>query len=152
MSGWRLRIDCVHGYFKLTEEKAGQAGRFLSYFQGLELEWVDDYFTFSQLKDAPDYSLQGGTFLGAATPETFEGPPWEVMRANRLVYDFDRGLVVSLDSVSSFVTITQSGAIYLVRGLILPGSITEDGSRVTDYSARYSFESGKFQYSRIETT
>lgn len=144
-----MRVECLHGYFRFSEESAGQISKFISLF-GLEIERAGDHFTFSDLVDAPTHSIVGGTFLGVPTISTFEGEPWEVMRENRLIYDFQKGLVVPIDSVLQVVSIAQAGNYFVTSGMILPGSITDDGSRVTDYSAFYVQERGNFKYSEIE--
>lgn len=143
-----MRIDCLHGYFIFTESKAGQISRFISLY-GLDLERSGDHFTFADLVDAPRYSIEGGTFLGARATKTFSGDPWEVMRVNRLVYDFNRGLVVSVDLIVQTVKLSQAGYYMLTSGMILPGSFMEDGSRVTDYAAHYIAELGQFRYSEV---
>lgn len=143
-----MRIECIHGYFRFFETSVGQISRFMSMF-GLEIERNDDHFTFSALVDAPTYSIAGGTFLGIPTIKTFEGRPWDVMRANRLIYDFNKGIVRPIDSVLQTLTLEQSGNYYLTSGMILPGSIIEDGSRVTDYAAFYSSDRASFKYSEL---
>ncbi len=121
--------------------------RFCSRF-GLEIERSGDHFTFADLVEAPDYSILGGLFLDMICTATFEGPPWEVMRENKLIYDFSKGLVVPLLSVAQLVSVAQAGHRWLAPGMILPGSVTDDGSRVTDYSAFYDPSRG-FIYSEI---
>lgn len=143
-----MLVECIHGYFKFSETSVGQISRFMSLF-GLEVERKEDHFTFSDLVDAPNYSIAGGTFLGIPTIKTFEGPPWEVMRANRLVYDFNIGLVRPIDTVTQILKLESSSNYFLTTGMILPGSITDDGGRVTDYAAFYSSDRATFKYSEI---
>lgn len=145
-----MRVECLHGYFRFSEEAVGQVSRFCSLF-GLEVARSSrmDHLTFADLVDAPDYSVPGGTFLGAATSELFEGPPWEVMRANGLVYDFQRGLVVPIAEIEQVVSIAQAGFAFLASGMILPGSVTDDGSRVTDYAAFFDPSRQGFKYSEV---
>lgn len=143
-----MRIDCLHGYYKFSETDPGQLSKFASLF-GLELERSGDHFTFADLVDAPTHSLTGGTFLGAPTLFAMEGPPWEVMRKNKLVYDFAKGLVVPSLAILTVCEFVQAGFTFVSNGMILAGSVTEDGSRVTDYSAFY--DRGLFRYSEMET-
>lgn len=143
-----MRIDCSHGYFRFTELAAGQMSDFMS-LTGLEIARSGDHFTFEGLVDAPEYSLPGGTFLGAPCTVAFAGKPWEVMRANRLVFDFTTGLVVPIASILKVVEIAAAGNFLVTTGMIVPGSVTDDGSRVTDYSAFYSTGRQGFKYSEI---
>lgn len=143
-----MRVNCIHGYFIFEESVAGQISHFCSFF-GLEIERSGEHFTFSDLVDAPDYSLPGGTFLGCPTTKSFEGRPWEVMRENRLVYDFTRGLVVPISLIAKTVQISAAGNFSVTSGMILPGSLTEEGQRVTDYAAVFLRDRENFKYSEI---
>ena len=144
----KMKIKCLHGYFKIEEQKAGEVSDFSSLF-GLELEPVDNYFTFAPLADAPDFSLAGKTYLGAATTKTFAGPPWEVMRENSLVYNFNTGLVVPIAQITQAIQISLAGTYWVSPGLILPGSLTDEGKRVTDYAAWFSKDTMKWRYSAV---
>lgn len=141
-----MKIECVHGYFKFEEKKAGEISDFMNRY-GLEIARAGDHFTFADLVDAPDFSLPGGEFLGAATTEAFEGNPWDVMRANDLVYDFSSGRVVPIATILRSLNVSAAGKYYVASGMIVPGSVTEDGSRVRDYAA--FFENLQFRYSEI---
>lgn len=144
-----MTIDCLHGYFKFNETKMGELSDFVSLFE-LDLVSVDDYFTFKFLENAPDYSIKGGTYLGALATKTFEGQPWEIMRENNLVYDFLSGLVVPISTITDRLSIYKAANYYFSDGLLLPGSVRDDGLRVKDYSAGYVFGSGKFKYSEVK--
>jgi hypothetical protein len=143
-----MKIECLHGYYKFSEVGPGELSEFASMY-GFELERNGDHFTFSDLVDAPNYSLLGGLFLKSPCLFTIEGPPWEVMRKNKLVYDFQKGLVVPILTILTVCDFQQAGFKFISNGMILGGSITEDGSRVTDYAA--FFDKGKFKYSEVET-
>lgn len=143
-----MRINCIHGYFKFYENEPGDISAFASRF-GLELVRVDDYFTFKDLEDAPTHSLVGGLFLLAPCIARFEGPPWEVMRENKLIYNFNLGLIVPRLSVVTLAKIRTSGIYYISSGMLLAGSLTDEGKRVTDYAAHFSFRDFQFRYSEI---
>lgn len=144
-----MKIACIHGYFKFLEERPGEISQFSNLF-GLELARSGDHFTFADLVDAPRYSIAGQTYLGAPATETFEGEPWEVMRENGLVYDFSQGLVVPIAAIVRSAPISQAGFYRVSNGMIVPGSVTEDGGRVTDYAAFYIPEIPGFKYSEVE--
>lgn len=143
-----MRIKCLHGYFKIWETRAGDVSRFASYF-GLSLVQKDDYYTFTALSEAPDYVFAGTEYLGAAAAVTFEGRPWQIMRENSLVYNFNTGLVQNIQTIATAVELGRAGNYYFSSGLLLPGSVKEDGSRVTEYSAWYLWDSLKFKYSEV---
>lgn len=144
-----MQIKCLHGYFIFREDNAGELSRFCSLFQGLELVPVDDYFTFADLEDAPSHSIEGGEYLGVTAIKTFEGKPWDVFRENKLVYNFSSGEIVPIDTILKRIELFQAPNYFLSSGLILPGSVTDDGSRVTDYAAWYLFDTNKFKYSSV---
>jgi hypothetical protein len=124
----------------------GEISDFISLF-GFDLVSEKDYYTFSTLQDAPRYSIAGGLYLGAPAIVTYEGEPWEVMEANSLVYDYDEDKVISILTVTDILKLKETNRYFIADGMILPGSLTEDGSRVTDYSAFY--DSNKFEYSEV---
>lgn len=143
-----MKIECIHGYFKFTETDPGQLSQFESRF-GFDLERSGDHFTFADLVDPPLYSIAGDTYLGSPALVTFAGEPWDVMRENGLVYNFALGLVVPIATVLVAPKIQQAGYAFVSNGMLLPGSIMEDGSRVTDYSAFYISTLAQFKYSEI---
>ncbi len=143
-----MRVECIHGYFKFQEISSGELSRFSSLF-GLDLARSGDHFTFADLVEAPNYSLVGGTFLETPTTATFEGNPWDVMRENGLIYNFSSGLVVPILSIVQPVKVSDAGNFFVSTGMLMPGSVTEDGSRVTDYSAAFQFDRLNFKYSEI---
>lgn len=145
-----MKVKCLHGYFKFEEQYSGEASEFVSLF-GLDLEPVDNYYTFSALAEAPDFALAGLEYLGAATTKTFAGRPWDVMRENNLVYNFNTGLVVPITSITQVVKLSLAGTYWVSPGLILPGSLTDEGTRVTDYAAWFSRSrgAGLWRYSEV---
>lgn len=147
--GCTVKINCVHGYFIFEESAAGQVSRFMSLFPGLSLVSKGEYFTFKTLADADTYSIAGSKYLGALSTETFEGKPWEVMRANNLVFNFQTDAVVPIATVTQRLELVATSNYFLSPGLILPGSLTDEGKRVKDYAAWYLFDSRKFKYSEV---
>lgn len=145
-----MLINCQHGYFKFREAKQGEISEFVRQV-GLDLVFVDDYFTFPLLEDAPKYSIVGKPYLGVPAIKTFEGEPWEVMRENDLIYDFNKEVVLPILSVTDLISLDQGRNYYITDGLILPGSIMADGSRVTEYSAWLYFDTWRFKYTEIGT-
>jgi hypothetical protein len=143
-----MKIRCLHGYFIFEELKPGQLSDFMSLF-GFDLVAQDDHFTFAALAGAPRYSILGGTYLGAPAIKTFEGHPWQIMRENQIVYNFNLGLVLPIVSTTQVIKLNQGSNYFLSSGLIQPGSVTEDGSRVKDYAAFYLFDKIKFKYSEV---
>lgn len=143
-----MKIDCLHGYFKFSETRIGQVSDFMSY-TGFKLVPVKDYFTFESLEDAPNYSLIGKTLIDIPAIATHEGNPWEVFEANDFIFDFKLNLIRNISSVTQVIKLQKAGNRFLSPGLILPGSLTDDGNRVKDYSAWYSRERLTFLYSMV---
>lgn len=145
---WRLTIKCIHGYFMFNETKMGELSDFMNLFT-LELVSKNNYYTFPALANAPKYSVEGGNYLDAPALKTFEGEPWEVMKENGLVYNFILKKVVPIESIIQRPNIKEATNYYFSDGLLLPGSVTDDGLRVTDYSAGFLFGSIKFRYTEV---
>lgn len=144
-----MQIRCDYGFFQFRERKPGQLGDFMSQF-GLDLVSKDDYFTFDFLSDAPNYSIQGSDYLGLPAVVNFEGKPWEVMRANNFVYDFTQDELVDIEEITTLLSIDQGIYYFLSPGLILPGSLSAAGTRVTSYNGYYLFDQAKFKYSEVQ--
>ena len=143
-----MKIRCVDGYFMFREQRVGEISDFISLFK-LDLVSKEDYFTFAVLADAPNYALAGAPYLNATAIKTFAGRPWEVMRENDLVYNFETGKLVPLLSVTRMVQIDVAGNYLFSQGLILPGSMNKAGQHLTDYVGWFSKETMKFKYSEV---
>jgi hypothetical protein len=152
--GWAytVKLNCVHGFFYIEETSPGEIARFCTLFEGLEIVPYLDRFTFADLVDAPNYSIAGAPYLTLTATATIADEPGEVMRANGIIYDFSSGLFKPLSSVTMKASIDEGSNYYLSPGLILPGSLTDGGSRVTDYAAWYLFSESQFKYSSIGVT
>ena len=143
-----MKIRCSHGFYYFREEKIGEISDFISLY-GLSLSAENDYYTFDLLLGAPKYSILGNTYLGADVIKTFEGEPHEILRQNELVYNFQKGVVEPISNVSINISIFNAGNYYSSNGLIVAGSIMDDGQRVRDYSATFTKGSRVFKYSEV---
>lgn len=143
-----MKLKCIHGFFIFGETKVGQVSDFMS-LTGLSLVPWRDAYTFQHISSAPNFSLFGKTILDIPAISTFEGEPWEVFESNGLVYNFVLDLVVPIQSVTQDVVIRPAGNRYISNGLILPGSLTDEGQRVRDYSAWFSRDTLRWLYSEI---
>lgn len=144
-----MLIKCLSGFFIFEEQRVGQISHFMSLFEGLEIVKSGSFYTFATLADAPRYSLEGGTYLEAPAIATIEGEPWEIMKENELVYNFDLDEVVLAASITQRVDLDFGQNAIYSPGLIMPGSVTEDGERVTDYAAWFLFDQNRFKYSEV---
>lgn len=128
--------------------KVGQISDFMS-LNGLTLVPWRDAYTFEQLENAPDFSIAGKALLpNFIATETYEGEPWEVFEANDCVYNFNTGLLVSIDSITQTSKLTLAGNRYISPGLLLPGTVLENG-KVKSYSGWFSWEALRWRYSEV---
>lgn len=143
-----MKLRCMHGFFIFEEVKVGEVSAFASY-TGLLLAPKGPYFTFEALANAPDYSIKGKALLGFTATKTFAGNPWEVFEANGVIYDFTSGTLKPIGSITQKTKINLAGNRFTSPGLILPGSVTDDGKRVKDYAAHFSKERLTWLYSEV---
>lgn len=143
-----MKIKCQHGFFTFEETSVGQVSDFQSRYE-IAIAPFRDRYTFEDLIDAPTHSIKNALYMGQTALKTFAGEPWDVFKANGLVYNFNTGLIVPISSVTETVDITLAGNRFFSSGLILPGSVTADGSRVTDYSAWFSRATYRWLYSEV---
>lgn len=143
-----MKVKCLHGFFIFEDTAQGQISDFMSY-TGLEIEKKGNYFTFSDLINAPDFSIKNKSYLNETAIKTFEGNPWDVFEQNEFIYDFTSGLIKPITSIVNTVTINHSGNKFVTNGLILPGSLTAEGERVKDFSAWYSRQTLRWIYDEV---
>lgn len=143
-----MKLKVIHGYFMFTETTVGQVSDFMS-LTGLKLAPRDGYYTFETLLNAPLYSLKGKKIITYPAIKTFEGEPYEVFEANGVIYDFNADEIKPILSIKQNTVIKTAGNYFVSNGLILPGSVTADGSRVRDYSAWFSRKTLAWNYSEV---
>lgn len=135
-----MRVLCRHGHFAFYPRNAGEVARFTQYF-GIQLESVEDFYTFPLLVDAPKFSLVGLPYLAVPALETFEGEPWEVMRANGFVYDVKKETLVRKETVLIQIAPPLLSFYYLAQTpLIQPGSRNSIGRQVLSFDGEYSVD------------
>lgn len=144
-----MKLKCYHGHYRFFETDVGEISDLMRR-TGLTLVPVDDYFTFEEMASAPKYSLAGKNLINIPAVKTFEGEPWEVFEANEFVFDFTKGLVVPIASVTIETVISAAGNRYVVSGggLLLAGSFTQYG-QVRDFSAWYNSDRLSWLYSEV---
>lgn len=144
-----MKVECLHGFFIFKETRVGQISDFMS-LTGLSLVKWRDAYTFEAIAEAPGFSIVTKPILGIPATATFEGEPWEVFEENGIVYDFGKGIVSPIATITQSVKIKLAGNRFVSSGLILPGSLTVDGKRVKDYSAWFSRDTLRWLYSAVE--
>ncbi len=142
-----MKITCLHGYFRIEETSPGVLSEFLSLYS-LPVVLKGDHFTFQDLEEAPDFSLAGLPYLTGVATKTYAGRIWEIFEANEFIYNYDSGLIVPIESITQRVSISDVGGYFQCDGLILPGSLTDEGQRVRDYAAWY-FGAGDFRFTEV---
>lgn len=147
--GSKLKLKCLHGFFIFEDLKIGELSDYMA-LTGFNIVKKNDYYTFDQIKDAPDYSIIGSPLLGTVAKKTFEGYPWDVFEKNGIVYNFSTGLVQPILTVVSKTTINVGNGYFVASGLILPGAITSTGQRVKSYSAFYTRDRQSWLYSEVD--
>lgn len=143
-----MKLRVRHGYFIFEETAPGQVSDFMRRVN-VELVSRDNHYTFKKLSTAPLYSLSGKSLLGFTALKTFEGSPWEVFEANGVVYDFIKDELVPIQSVTQVTEIREARTVFVSPGLILPGSLTVEGSRIKDYSAWFSRDRATWHYGEV---
>src|SRR4051812_4712842 len=103
-----MRVLCRHGHFAFYPRKASDINQFSQSF-GVTLKREEDYYTFPRLQGAPKYSLLGKLYVNLPALATYEGMPWEVMKANDFVYNVQLGLLVPKLAVIGLTEINQKG-------------------------------------------
>ncbi len=143
-----MKITCLNGYFNFRETSLGEIAEFNSIFSST-LTAKDDYYTFNFLKDAPEYAIAGSKYLNLVATKTYSAKPWEIMRENKFVYDFNLKALTVSSLVAKKVLLTRLRDRYSASGLIQPGSVTSDWKRISGYQGTVNLENLNFSYSEI---
>jgi hypothetical protein len=143
-----MKITCLHGYFIIREDYSGEVARFNSLY-GMDLTAKDDYYTFTPIKEAPTYSIFGKAYLNLLAIKTYEGNPWEVFEQNLFIYDPTLKIIKPISLVTSIVELTRNKSTYSTKGLILPGSISTEGNKITGYQCQFYFDTLEFIYTEF---
>lgn len=144
-----MKVKCLHGYFIFEETRVGQVTDFANKNQ-LDIVYLDNgQFTFSKLAQVSEYSLYGKPLGDFSAIKTFAGKPWDVFEANGVVYNFLLDQVVPILSITQIAQLKASQNWYLSPGLILPGSLLENGQRIKSYNAWFSRERATWLYEGV---
>lgn len=131
-----MRVLCRHGHFAFYPRTPSDINRFTQSF-ATELEREEDYYTFSGLVGAPKYSLVGAPYLGLPAFQTYEGMPWDVMKANEFVYSIQLGILVPKISILGSADLVQKGFFFVANvPLLQPGVRTPQG-QILSYSGEF---------------
>lgn len=133
-----MRIVCRHGHFAFYPRRAGDIHQFAQSFDQV-LEREEDYFTFSALVGAKNYSLLGSPYHNLLPAiKTYEGKPWDVMKENGFVYSVELTKVVPKLAIIGLVELTQKGYFYVCNvPLLQPGARTILGRQILSYSGEF---------------
>lgn len=139
-----MRVLCRHGHLAFYPRTAADVIKFCDFF-GVELQRVDDYYTFEPLAELERYSLTGKLYGTLPALTTYEGrAPWEVMRENGFVYHLETEALLAKESVFVKINPPFVGDFFLAETpLIQPGSRNAAGQQILSYSGE--FVDGLFQ-------
>lgn len=145
-----MRVLCRHGHFSFYPKTEIEVSKF-SFLTSETLVRVGDYYTFSFLKDAPNYSLIGKDLLGIPAKTTFEGLPWHVMRENDLVYSLLLKKVLLKTLILDFVFLDQADGFWITDNLLLqPGSLIPTGQRLMSYDAEFNIARPQLRIQEVQ--
>jgi hypothetical protein len=132
-----MRVLCRSGHFAFYPRKTSDIARFSNYFD-ITLEREEDYFTFPLLRDAPKYSISGKPFMGVPAIKTYAGNPWDIMKANSIVYHLGTKLVVPKLSILGIIDLKQVGYYFLAESaLVQPGMRLRTGQQILSYTGEF---------------
>jgi len=145
-----MKIDCLNGFFIITESKVGQVSDFMKW-SGLTIVKYGEFYTFEGLENVPEYTISGTPFLNLVATKTYQGKPWELFEENNVVFNFLTGLLTPIALIVQPVKLSVSGNKYISNGLIIPGSLLPNGKKIKSYSGYFSRDTLNFNYSEVES-
>lgn len=125
--GWAMKLIVKKGYYKFYPDFVGEI-KLWENKNGVKLYPERDFWTFSQLKDIPNYSFTGHllTGLNIAT-SNYTGLPEDVLDKNKLTYNVSLGtitprLLVNIQRLNysngAFMSCKQLPQIYALDDLL----------------------------------
>jgi hypothetical protein len=130
------------------ESKAGDIARLQEVLK-LKVVSVGEHYTLERLAKVPPLTIKGRPLLDVTASHTICAEPWVIFEKNQVVFDFRTNKLVPIDSIDIRTRIETGLFWYISGGLILPGSTTDGGQRVKDYSAWFNFGRFSFRYSEV---
>jgi hypothetical protein len=145
-----MKIICLHGYYKFYEESVGEIAKYNGTY-GKDLTAHEDFFTFPNLIDIPEYSIKGKAFSNTIATANFYGKLWELFEANGFAYDFVNELIANINTLGQYFKKYQSTyGFWFSTGLILPGSFSDDGIIIKGYHCTFDFSSLLYKYTEFK--
>ena len=140
-----MRVLCRSGHYSFYPRNERDISRFCSFYK-IELVLDNDHYTFEALKDLETYSIRGNLYSNALATKTVEGQPWEVMKANDLVYSIFLDNLVPKFTITIVAEIKQGNFYYIsTSGLLQSGSLNKFGKRLMSFDAEYYFDIHKLR-------
>lgn len=147
-----MKITCLHGYYIFEPKYSAEINEFNSWFSDAPIAMSDKgHYTFKDLVDAPTHSIKGSTFMGELlATETFEGTPWDVMRANKFVYDFSLGVIRPISLIGRVAEPMILQDRFKDGGLYIAGSTIKGiNKKMTGFTCFMDFQMFNFNYSEF---
>ena len=145
-----MRVLCRSGYYSFYPRNERDISRVCSFYK-IELVLNNDHYTFESLKDLETYSIRGNLYSNALATKTVSGQPWEVMKANDLVYSIFLDKLVPKLSITLVAEIKEGNFYYISNsGLLQSGSFNSLGKKITSFDAEYYFDIHKLRIMSIE--
>lgn len=130
-----MRVVCENGYYRFYPKRSSEVFLFCDYFNFALLR-KGNYYTFPFLVNAPDHSIITKPYLNLLANALYEGNPWEVMGANRFVYNINSQILVPLDSVSTVIELIDTGDCFVPDvTMIQAGSLNRTGRRIKSFDS-----------------
>ena len=140
-----MRIVCNHGYFFFYEDASGEVSKFNTIY-GQDLVLCGNYYTFTALKNLPNYVLKGKPYGGVLATKTYKGEPYEIMRKNNLVYNPLTKMITNKLLSGELIEPKKAYNFYVLNGLITPGCYETDLRKILGFTCRVDMKELIYRY------
>lgn len=143
----KMIVNCINGFYKFIPESSGEIHIWENYNE-MSLTPVDDFFTFPELAEMPNYSFIGGSFQGIALTENYAGEKSEVLRRNNIVFDYSNKMFMRKELV--FDQFNYDAALY-PNTPILPQAGSINGlKRLMGFHGFWNYKFNIYKFLRFE--
>lgn len=146
-------VNCINSFYKFIPENVGEVHIWEDYNE-MSLTPVDDYFTFQELAEMPDYSFINGIFGGNlllggnVLKVNYAGEKSEVLRKNDLIFDYKEKEFINKNLI--FETFDYDEDLYPNTPILPQAGSIRGLQRLTSFWGTWDYKFNIYKFMRLE--
>lgn len=146
--GWEsMIVNCINSFYKFIPENVGEIHIWEDYNE-TSLVPVDDYFTFPELAEMPDYSFIGGIYKGNTLLVNYSGEKSDFLKKNNLVFDYTNKEFINKSLI--FETFNYDDDIYPNTPILPQAGSIRELQRLISFWGMWDYKFNIYKFMRFE--